>query len=90
MPSDAALLPCLTTCAPAAAATIDDMVETLTVPKRSPPVPDDVERHRVDGERQRVREHGVPESDDLVDRLALRPQRDQEPGELGRASPARP
>ena len=36
---EAARLPCFTTWAPAAAATIDDMVETLTVPKRSPPVP---------------------------------------------------
>ena len=35
----AALLPCLTTRAPAAAATTDAMVETLTVPNRSPPVP---------------------------------------------------
>ena len=35
----AALLPCFTTRAPAAAATIDAMVDTFTVPNLSPPVP---------------------------------------------------
>ena len=43
---------------------------------------DDVERVRVDRQREGVRENGIPESDDLVDGLAFRPQRDQERGEL--------
>ena len=44
---------------------------------------DDVERHRVDGQRHGVLEHGVAEAHDLVDRLPLHAQRDEESGELG-------
>ena len=49
----AALLPCLTTFAPAAAATTEAIVEMLTVLNRSPPVPT-MSTTRADSERGRV------------------------------------
>ena len=50
---------------------------------------DDVQRHRIDIQGERVREHRVAEADDLIDRLALGPQRDQERTELSGGRPPR-
>ena len=58
------------------------MVDTFTVPNRSPPGADDVQRHGVDMERQRVLQNRVTEADDLVDGLSLGVQGDQEAGQL--------
>ena len=49
----------------------------------------DVEHRRVDRQRQRRLEDRVAEADDLVDRLALGAQRDEEAGELRRRRLAR-
>ena len=80
----AARLPCLTTGTPDAAATTAAIVETFTVPNRSPPVPTMSSTAGSTGKRQRGLEDRVAEADDLVDRLALRAQRDEEAGELRR------
>ena len=45
---------------------------------------DDVEHHGVDGQRRGVREHRIPEADDLVDGLPLHAQSDQQTGQLRR------
>ena len=79
----AARLPCLMTGTPDAAATIEAIVETFTVPNRSPPVPTMSSAIGSTGSGDGVLEDRVAEADDLVDGLALRPQRDEERGELG-------
>ena len=68
---------------PAAAATMEAVVETFTVPNRSPPVPTMSSAIGSTRQRHGVVEDGVAEADDLVDRLALGAQRDEECGELG-------
>ena len=79
----AARLPCFATPAPAAAATSAAAVEMLKVWAPSPPGADDVDdgralrRHGND-----VLAHRLGEAGDLVRRLALRAQRDEEPGDL--------
>ena len=81
----AARLPCFATAAPAAAATIAAAVEMLNVLAPSPPVPTTsmtgVARR---GHRDHPLAHRLGEARDLVGRLALRAQRDQEPCDLGR------
>ena len=75
---DAARLPCLTTRAPAAAATTAAIVEMLTVLDRSPPEPTMSTAGPGDLDRRGEVEHRVGQSGDLLDRLALAPQRDHE------------
>ena len=75
-------LPCLATAQPAAAAISAAVVETLNV-RRPPPVP------AVSSRSSRLvrtcvgeRAHGARETGELVDRLALRTQGDQDAGDL--------
>lgn len=55
-----------------------DVHRTHAVPARA----DDVQHVRRDRKRHGGFEDGIPETDDLVDRLALCAQSDEEPGEL--------
>ena len=87
----AARFPCFATAAPAAAATSAAAVEMLNVCGAVAAGADDVDDVRSLGrDRDDVLAHRLGEPGDLVGRLALRPQGDEEAGDLGRASPRRP
>ena len=83
-------LPCLTTGAPAPAATIAAIVEMFTDMRPVAAGADDVEQ-RGRAPRSGVARgvHRVDQAADLVDRLALGAQRHREAGDLRRASPRR-
>ena len=75
-------LPCLATVQPAPAAISAAVVETLNV-RRPPPVPAVSSRSpRRTGDRRGEAAHRPGQAGQLVDRLALGPQRDQEGGDL--------
>ncbi len=81
---EAARLPCLQTFAPAPATTSAASVDTLMVWARSPPVPTmSIDRGRI-GQRDDLGhgEHGADQAGQLVDRLPLHPQGDDEAGDL--------
>ncbi len=86
-----ARFPCFATAAPAAAATIAAAVEMLNVRAPSPPVPT-TSTTSVAGRMHRkdVRTHRLGAPRDLVRRLPLRPQRDQEAADLRRRCFAAP
>ena len=87
----AARFPCFATAAPAAAATSAAAVEMLNVWAPSPPVPTmSTTGVRVRRDGHDVLAHRLGEAGDLVGGLALRTQRDEEAGDLRRASPRRP
>ena len=76
-------LPCLATAQPAPAAISAAVVETLNV-GRPPPVPAvSIRSSRPACDRRGERAHRRGQADELVDRLALRAQRDQDAGDLG-------
>ena len=82
---ETARFPCFATPAPAAAATIAAAVEMLIVPAPSPPVPAVSTRSSRRGcTGQDVLAHRLGAAGDLVGRLALQPQRDEEAADLGR------
>ena len=75
-------LPCLATAQPAPAAISAAVVETLNV-RRPPPVPAVSSRSsRSIVDRRGELAHRARQAGQLVDRLALRAQRDQEAGDL--------
>ena len=81
---DAARLPCFATAAPAAAVTSAAAVEMLYVFAPSPPVPTTSTMSvRVGLDAEDVLAHRLGAAGDLVRRLALRAQRDEEAGDLG-------
>ena len=86
---DAARPPCLQTGTPAPATTRAAMVETLMVPARSPPVPQvstSLRPHVVgDGHGLGHLEHGPQHAGELLGRLALAPQPEDERRHLRRA-----
>ena len=78
-----ARLPCFATAAPAAAATIAAAVEMFSVRPPSPPVPTTSTTSSRSGRTgEHVLAHRLRAARDLVRRLALRPQGDEEPGDL--------
>ena len=77
-------LPCLTTGAPAPAATIAAMVEMFTDIDRSPPVPTTSSTRPRTVSGVACAYIAVDEALELVDGLALGAQRDREAGDLGR------
>ena len=80
---EAARLPCFATPAPAAAATSAAAVEMFHVLAPSPPVPAVSTRSSRFGlHAQHVLAHRLGAARDLVGRLALQPQRDEEPADL--------
>ena len=82
---EAARFPCFATPAPAAAATSAAAVEMFHVFAPSPPVPAVSTRSSRAGlDAQDVLAHRVGAAGDLVGRLALQPQRDEEAADLGR------
>ena len=80
---DAARLPCLTTGTPAAATTTAAIVEMFTVCAWSPPVPTTSTARPGHRHPPGVPQHRLGQPGDLRRGLALGPQRDEEPGELG-------
>ncbi len=85
---DAARLPCFTTRAPAPAATSAAIVETLIVPDRSPPVPHVSIAPSATSTWVAYRCIGADERGELVLRLTLRAQRDDECRRLHVGDPA--
>ncbi len=82
---ETARLPCFATPAPAAAATSAAAVEMLNVLPPSPPVPAVSTRSsRLRVHRDDVVAHRLGGAGDLVGRLALQAQRDEEAADLGR------
>ncbi len=85
---DAARLPCFTTRAPAPAAISAAIVETFTVPERSPPVPHVSIAPSATSHLGAVGTHRAHERGELARGLALRPQRDDEARRLHVGDPA--
>ena len=85
---EAERLPCLTTGTPAPAATIAAIVEMFTDIERSPPVPTTSSTRPLHHERRRVLVHRRDQALELVDGLALGPQRHREAGDLHRGGRA--
>ena len=84
-------MPCFATPAPAAAATSAAAVEMLNVFAPSPPVPAVSTRSSRFGlHAQHVLAHRLGAAGDLVGRLALRAQRDEEAADLRRRRLAAP
>ena len=82
---DCARLPCLATTTPAPATRNAAIVETLTDREPSPPVPQvSTIGSGAEVDADHAGAHRPRRADDLVDRLALHPQRDQQAADLGR------